>query len=145
MSELYENSSSTNISLSINSQVDDYIIGPKIIKKIFIYSKFIKYYKECDCNNVIHIYNVNYKEEYYNDTVVYDVIIYYFDIIFDIINKTYYINDNHNENYETNIIGNVDNHESTKIKNTCFLKGETIIKYLTEKPITFKKLIDDCF
>ena len=76
---------------------------------------------------------------------VYDNIFYNFQLIWNNDKRTYFLNDIHNENYETNIIGNITTETSTKEKNTCFLKGETFISYVFKNPITFKKLIDDCF
>jgi hypothetical protein len=90
-------------------------------------------------------YSIKYTEQYFNDNGLYDVVAYEFELIWNTIINTYWLNDIKNGKYETNIIGNVNSDESTKEQNTCFLKGETFINYVFSEPITYKNIIDDCF
>jgi|TARA_B110001469_G_C9587555_1_gene291504 hypothetical protein len=112
----------------------------KIISIISNRKFFINdYYTSFETYDVIVI------EEFNNEHGIYDNVCYKFDFIWNNINNTYFLNDVDNNNFETNIIGNINSETSTKEKNTYFLKGDRFISYVFDNPLTFKKLIDDCF
>ena len=98
----------------------------------------------CNCDRIIK-YDVTFIEEFNDENGLYDKIVYCFEFIWNFKNNTYFLNDISNNNFETNIIGNICNRISTKEQNKYFLKGERFINYVLEKPLTFKKLVDDCF
>ena len=127
-----------------NKEFKTEIDGSNNYKLINIESNKYSLFRSCDCEYIIK-YNIKYKESYYNEKGIYDIVIYDFELIWNTIKKTYWINDIKNGEYETNIIGNVNSDESTKEQNTQFLKGETFISYVFEEPITYKNIIDDCF
>ena len=120
-----------------NSETNEF----KIISIISEMKYFIQY---CNCDT-INIYDVKFIEEFNNDEGVYDNICYHFEFIWNNRENTYFLNDIPNNNYETNIIGNINSETSTKQNNTYFLEGDRFIKYVFDKPLTFKKLVDDCF
>jgi len=127
-----------------NDQFDVAIAGSNHYKKITIVSvKQILFM--CSSYDDTIKYSIKYTEQYFNDNKLYDVIAYEFELIWNTLIKTYWLNDIKDEKYETNIIGNINNDESTKEQNTCFVKGETFINYVFSEPITFKNIIDDCF
>jgi len=138
-------SENSNIDIFVGTQTLNIPIDESIYFKIININSTPHYlFKSCNCEN-IYIFDVYYNEEYNNVEGVYDNIFYNFQLIWNNDKRTYFLNDIHNENYETNIIGNITTETSTKEKNTCFLKGETFISYVFKNTITFKKLIDDCF
>ena len=132
--------------LKCNKSFITYDKENKLTKKINISSGKMILYTYCMCEHYVK-YFVNYKEEIYNISFnnPNDVIIYEFEIVFNILKNTYWLNDINNEKYETNIIGNTNNNTSTKEQNTCFLEGDLLISYILNEPFTFKNLLDDCF
>ena len=117
-----------------------------ITKKITIVSYKMLLFTYCSCEHYVK-YIFNYKEEQYNISFnnPLDIINYEFELVCNILNKTYWLNDINNEKYETNIIGNTNYNISTKEQNTCFLNGNLLMSYILNDKFTFKNLIDDCF